>query len=142
VEEGIRVNDPVIVQSANPLDVKPEELDGLIDALKDDGLDARRTYLEQKGFGVTWWEVVLIWVAARSAETVIDRVVGDVVGWMKERYRHNPESKRPKVALIVRYEGEEGQAIEVIELKAKDAEPVRRTPKDFERYTRTKPPEP
>ncbi len=132
---------PVIVQTANPHDVKPEDLDGLIGALKDAGLDARRGYLEQKGYGVTWWEVVLIWVAARSAETVIDRVVGDVVEWMKARFRQDPESQRPKVALIVYYEGDEGHVAERVELKSADDEPVRIPAEEFERYTRTKPPE-
>jgi hypothetical protein len=55
----VRESNPVIVQTANPLDVKPEEPNGLIDALKTKGLDARHSYVEQRGFGVTWWEVVL-----------------------------------------------------------------------------------
>jgi hypothetical protein len=135
------VGDPVIVQTANPLDVRPEELDSLINVLKDEGLDARRAHLEQKGYGVTWWEVVLIWVGARTAEAVIDHVVGDVMEWMKERFRQSPENRRPKAALIVRYEGDKGQISEVVELKSVDADPVRRTSEDFERYTRTKPPE-
>ncbi len=71
-------------------------------------LDVRRGYLEQRGFGVTWWEVVLIWMAARTGEAVINQLVGDVVEWMRDRFRQNPESKRPKVALLVFYEGDEG----------------------------------
>lgn len=135
------MSDPVIVQTANPLDVKPEELDGLIDALNDKRLDARRSRVEQRGHGVTWWEVVLIWVAARSAEAVIDRVVGDVVEWMKDRFRQNPDSTRPKAAVIVLYEGEEGHATEKVELRSADEEPVRSPVEEFERYTRRKPPE-
>jgi hypothetical protein len=143
VEEGVRdVNDPVIVQTANPLDVKPEDLDGLISALEDEGLDAQRAYVEQRGYGVTWWEVVLIWVAARSAEAVIDRVVGSAVEWMKDRFRQELEHKpRPKVALIVYYEGEEGHVAEKVELKSADDEPIRKPTDEFERYTRKKPPE-
>ena len=131
----------MIVQTANPLIVKPEELDGLIDALKDKGLDARRSSVEQRGYGVTWWEVVLIWVAARSAETVIDQVVGDIVEWMKDRFRQDPENTRPKVAMIILYKGEEGHATEKIELRSGDGEPVRSPMEEFERYTRKKPPE-
>ncbi len=52
------MSDPVIVQTANPRDVKLEDLDGLISALEDQGIDARRAYADQRGFGVTWWEVV------------------------------------------------------------------------------------
>jgi hypothetical protein len=141
VEEGVRVSDPVIVQTANPLDLRPEELDGLITTLRDEGLDARRKYLEQKGFGVTWWEVVLFWLAARTGEAVVNQVVGDAVEWMKDRFRQHPESNRPKCAIIILYEGDEGQASEVIELPSADAEPVRRPAHEFERYTRTRPPE-
>jgi hypothetical protein len=108
---------PITVPTANPLDVKLAELDGLIDALKDEGLDARRAHLEQKGYGVTWWEVVLIWVAARTAEAVIDQVVGDVVKWMRDRFRQNPESRRAKAALIVPYEGDEGMTSKMVRLE-------------------------
>jgi hypothetical protein len=66
VEKGVRVSEPVIVQAANPLDVRPEELDSLIATLQDEGLDVRRAHQEQRGYGVTWWEVLLIWVAART----------------------------------------------------------------------------
>lgn len=133
------MSDQVIVQSSN---VQLEDLDGLIDALKGEGLDVRRgAYVEQKGRAVTWWEVVLIWVAARSAETVIDRVVGDAVEWMKDRFRQNPKNKRPKVAMIVYYEGEEGYVAENVQLKTPDDEPVRSPSEEFERYTRKKPPE-
>jgi hypothetical protein len=135
------MSDPVIVQTANPLDVKLEDLDGLISALEEEGLDARRAYVEQRGYGVTWWEVLLIWVSARSAEAVIDQVVGNAVEWMKDRFRQSPESKRPKVALIVYYEGEEGHVAERVELKSADDEPIRKYTDEFERYTRKKPPE-
>jgi hypothetical protein len=144
VEEGVRrVNDPVIVQTANPRQVKLEDLDGLISALEDEGLDARRAYAEQRGYGVTWWEVVLIWVSARSAEAVIDRVVGGAVEWMRDRFRREPRGRqpRPKVALIVYYEGEEGHAAEKVEMRTADDEPIRKPTDEFERYTRKKPPE-
>jgi hypothetical protein len=72
---------------------------------------------------------------------VINAVVGDVVGWMRDRFRRHPENRRPKAALLVFYEGDEGHATEVVELKSEDAEPVRRPSEEFERYTRTKPPE-
>jgi hypothetical protein len=81
----------------------------------------------------------VIWMAARTGEAVIDQVVGDVVEWMRGRFRHNPESKRPKAALIILYEGDEGRTSEVVEIRSADAQPVRRTPEDYERYTRTKP---
>ncbi len=136
------MSEPVIVQTANPRIVKPEELGGLVSALENDGLDVRLAYAEQRGYGVTWWEVLLIWIGARTGEAVIEQVVGDVVGWMRDRFRQEPErSQRPKVALLVFYEDDEGEATEAVELKSADDEPVRRPTEEFERYTRKKPPE-
>ncbi len=131
--------DPVIVQTANPLDVRPEELDGLVSNLRNEGLDARPAYVEQRDYAVTWWEVVLIWLAARTGEAVIDAVVGDVVEWMRHRFREDPENRRPKAALIILYDGAEGRASEVVELNSAEDEPVRRIPEEFERHTRKKP---
>ena len=140
--EEVWMSEPVIVQTVNPRIVKPEDLESLVSALEDNGLDVRLTYAEQRGYGVTWWEVLLIWMAARTGEAVIDQVVGDVVGWMRARFRQEPEkSPRPKVALLVFYEDDEGEAIEAVELRSADDEPVRRPTEEFERYTRTKPPE-
>lgn len=137
------MSDPVIMHTANPRIVKPEDLGGLVSTLEDRGLDVRLGYSEQRGYGVTWWEVLLIWMAARTGEAVIDQVVGDVVGWMRDRFRQEPEnSPRPKVALLVFYEGDEGEATEAVELRSADDEPVRRPTEEFERYTRTKPPAP
>jgi len=86
---------------------------------------------------------VLIWVSARSAEAVIDRVVGSAVEWMRERFRRVPEGQkpRPKVALIVYYEGEEGHVAEKVQMRTADDEPIRKPTDEFERYTRKKPPE-
>ena len=72
---------------------------------------------------------------------MINQVVGATVEWMRARIRQNPESGRPKATLMILYEDDKGVTSEVIELRSADAEPVRRLPEEFERYTRTKPPE-
>src|SRR5918993_1816910 len=138
----------ILVQSSNPLDVRPEELSTLVDDLQNRGMDARLAYREQKGYGVTWWEVVLIWaplyVGTRFAEAAINELAAAAVEWMKERFRRDPENERPKVALIVPYEedkGDEGIVNLVIEVRSADSEPVSRPPEEHERRPRRKPPE-
>ena len=46
----------IIIEPANPLDLKPEELAGLAIAIRDldPSLDVRLGYREQRGYGVTW----------------------------------------------------------------------------------------
>ena len=132
-----------MVQPDNPLDVKPEELRGLVEdvsGLRQDTFLAYRDYVPGT-YGVTWWEVVTIWVGLRVSEAVIEQVVGFAASWMKERFSNHPSTRnRPKAVRIVKYEGDTGIAIEFVELKSPDTKPVRRSPKAFELYTRKKPP--
>ena len=52
----------ILVQPDNPLDVKPEALQGLVEGIRELGRDATLTYHdpEEGTLGVTWWEVVTI----------------------------------------------------------------------------------
>jgi hypothetical protein len=52
----------ILVQPDNPLDVKPEALQGLVDGIRKLDEDAKIAYNDSKegAFGVTWWEVVTI----------------------------------------------------------------------------------
>ena len=58
---------------------------------------------------------------------------------MRERYRQDPEDTRLRGARIFLYDGEEGRVFEIVELESVDAEPIRKSPEDFERYTQKKP---
>jgi hypothetical protein len=148
------MTDPVIVQTLHPVDFSVEEAERLVAALEDEGLEARRYKVGadhlvegQEGYGpFEPYELVLIWLALRTGEAVVNQVVDIVVEWMREQFRREPDGKRPKRAFIVLYEGDEGQTSEVLELEAADAEPVRRPPQEDqgvyfeERRTRSKPP--
>ncbi len=81
-----------------------------------------------------------IWVGLEVSKSVINQIVALAAEWMKARFELDPENKRPKVIRIVRFEGGEGQIEEVLELKASQDEPQRKTPEAFESYTRKKPP--
>ena len=135
----------VLVQPDNPLDVRPDKLRGLVEDLRGIGQDAFIAYYApQPGrYGVTWWEVVTVWVGLRVSEAVIEQVVGFAVSWMRERFRTHPHPAtrdRPKVVRIVKYEGETGITVELVELENPHARAVRKSPEAFEMYTRKKPP--
>jgi hypothetical protein len=137
------MSDAILVQPDNPLDVKPEEVRGLMEdvrGLRQDAFLAYRDYVPGT-YGVTWWEVVTVWVGLRVGEAVIEQVVGFAVSWMRERFRNHPStSDRPKAVRIVTYDGETGIVRETIELRSADEKAVRRSPEAFELYTRKKPP--
>ena len=136
------MSEPILVQPTGPKGhMPPETVQGLIEDLRGEGLDARLAYEEIPGGGVSEWDLVMIWIALRGSEAVINQVVGLAVEWMKNRFRQDPEDTRPRAAQIILYEGDEGEVSVVVELKSADEEPVRRTPEDFERYTRKKPAE-
>ena len=136
------MNDPILVQPTGPMGwMPPETVDGLIEALRAEGLDARISYDEQPGGGMEPVEFVFLWLAARSGEAVINQVIQLAVEWMRERFRQDPEDTRLRGARIFLYEGDEGEVSVIVELDSADQEPVYRSPKDFERYTEKKPPE-
>jgi hypothetical protein len=123
--------------------VKLEELRDLLEDARGITRGAFIAYRDRRPgeFGVTWWEVVTIWVGLEVSKAVIDRLVGFAISWMQERFRNNPgRSDRPKAVRFVRYEGETGIAFEYVEIEYPDAKPVRRSPDPSELYTRKKPP--
>jgi hypothetical protein len=86
------------------------------------------------------WDLIVLWVAARAGEAVIHQVVQMAIRWMRRRFRQYPEDPpRSRFAEIVLYEGDEGELFEIVELRSADEEPIRRSPADFEHYTRKKP---
>jgi hypothetical protein len=54
------VSSTVLVQTDNPLDVRPEELRDLVEGIRELAQESNLAYYdpEEGAFGVTWWEVV------------------------------------------------------------------------------------
>lgn len=147
--------EPVLVRPDNPVDIDREDLDHLIDKLRSEGLDARPARFEGEGFGVDqWYEIVAIWIGIEASKAIINQAIEVAMGWARERFRRPleesdhlqglPRSSQRQKGLriqIVQYEGNEGRVVEVIELEAEDADPVRRPPEGYERNTRFRPSE-
>jgi hypothetical protein len=117
----------------------PETVESLVEDLRAGGLDARIAYDETPGGGPLEWATVMIWVADHVSGELIGIVVGYALKWMRDQFRQG--DSRPKAAEIIRYEGDEGTIVEIIELKSPNDEPNRISPVDFERYTQKKPAE-
>ncbi len=150
------MSDPVLVHPVTPGGIRREDLDELVEGLRSGGLDARPARVEGEGFGVDqWYEIVAIWIALEASKAVINQAVTEAVEWARERFRRSseeesghlrglPRSSRRHKGLrveIVEHESNEGQVVEVVEIDAEDAEPVRRPPEGYERNTRFRPSE-
>ena len=151
------MREPVLVRSDTPVDIARDDLDNLIEKLRSEGLDARPARIEGEGFGIDpWWVIVSLWIGREAGRAGIDQLVGLAVEWAKERFRRSqeetsrsnnrlrglPESSQRQKGVrltIIRYEGNEGHAVEIVELEAEDANPLRRLPEGFERNTRFRP---
>lgn len=114
------------LKPANPLDVEPEELIGLAEEIRmiEPGYEVEIPPPEyMKGVGVTWWEVVRIYVPWHDMQTtavsiVLTKIGDATVTWMRERFKKKPG--RPKVVTIY---GPKGKVLKTIALKTADGEP-------------------
>ena len=117
----------IIIEPKNPLDVKPEDLQGLAEDIRslypdyDIKIEEGRGY---KGYALTWWECVLIWVAFRASEALIDQIVKLAVDWARERFTKSGKEKRPKSIKIF---GPDGYLVITVVLKNATDEPEIRT---------------
>jgi hypothetical protein len=88
---------------------------------------------EQRGYSVTWWEVVHIWLpwAAVAAGGVVGpaiakKIVDVAIEWARTRFARKP-NKRPKYVAIY---GPDGKVIQSVLIRDETAEPEDRTAAD------------
>lgn len=122
----------ILVRTGNPLVLPPEELEDLADAIRqlDTSYDVQTDIIEQKGYGVTWWEVInviLPWDVIISGAT--GAVITEFIHWARERFKKEQGTKRPKYVGIL---GPDGKVIRSVVLEGPDAEPEDRTDEDRE----------
>lgn len=100
-EEGRPV---IVLETINPLDMTPADLQELADALVDglDGLNVEVRYEQQYGSGVTWNEVLHLWLP--SAEFMKDAaytyLIQQVTTWLASRFKRRGNEKRPKILIV------------------------------------------
>ncbi len=114
------------LKPANPLDVEPGELVDLAEEIRklDLGSEVEIPPPEyMKGAGVTWWEVVQIYVPWHDVQTAAVSIaltkIGDAAtSWMRQRFKRKPD--RPKVVTIY---SSKGKVLRTIALKTPNGEP-------------------
>ena len=138
------MREPVLVQMMYPLPKRKQAIDVLLRRLRAEGIEARGASVGGEGGAPEiYWQVVTLWFAATTGAAIINQVVRLAVDWAKERFQQPSEPDNPRRngmrIVIVRYEGNIGQVENIIELEAEDADPVRRSPEESERFPRYKP---
>lgn len=119
----------VFLVPRNPLDLRPEKLEPLIDQIKEleNGLTVSIRTVPQRGYGVTWWEVleiVIIYVGAKGLDAAVghpiqlllDKITEKVRDWYQRR-RAEEGNTRP---LSLTFRDEEGRALRSVEMQESD----------------------
>lgn len=143
----------IVLQPANPLDLRPEELEDLAHAIR--GIDsnyevgiAGEEEVDPRRRGVTWYEILTIWLPAVSGDISLLIIVGQAIAWARRRFqqqeadqiqRHQQElaqrlrrgrkpkphiTRRPKYIRIL---GPNGEVLKVVLVKDPESEPEDRT---------------
>jgi hypothetical protein len=125
----------VLLETNNPLDVTPEDLDGLADLLEaaEPGARVEIGYEDQYGSGVTGHEVLLFWIP--NAEAIRDglyvALITACLGWLRERSKRKPSEHRTKSLTV--YDASTGKPIRRWILKDAESEPTEEQPEPMRR---------
>jgi hypothetical protein len=114
----------IVLEPQNPNDLTPEKLQSLVDALKAASreVSVEFAHREQRGYGVTWWEVLNVWikdpavvggVAGAASAKVVEKLVEVVIDWLKRRHSDKATKKRPKIVTILDHEGNVLKSVEL-----------------------------
>jgi hypothetical protein len=103
----------IVLQPGNPLDLTSEDLMPLVHGLERLGSEGQEVIITERptrGYGVTWWQVLLIYVGMKAGDALINSVVSSAVDWAKN---HLSEGGRPHYIGIYGPDGEIIRAVEV-----------------------------
>lgn len=113
----------LLLVPGNPRDLTPQKLADLVSDLSTD-YSADVGVVEQRGYGVTWWEVLLIYIGTKGVDAIVgrafdealDRVEASVRRWVSGR-RQAEDTTRPFFFAIY---DEDGELVKAIELPRDD----------------------
>lgn len=134
----------IILESKNPGDIKPEEVQELAELIHtlNLGYKVELATSEQRGYGVTWYEVLYIWLpgaliagGAIALKQIIQEVAKIAVQWARERLKKKATSKRPTYIAIY---GPDGKVLKSIVVKDAIQEVEDRTEQDREEQRKVK----
>lgn len=111
----------VLLVPGNPLDVRPDDLEPLVVAIRADlSLTVDVGVVPQRGYGVTWWEALYIYLGTKALDAVtghafqlaLDGITEKAQQWYRGR-RDLKDSKRPFYLGILDEEGTVLRALEI-----------------------------
>jgi hypothetical protein len=124
----------VILEPGNPHDFDQKELDELSKRLQEEhDVDVRTAFRPERGYGVTFHEVINVFVNVSEAASSIAggvAVLKTVVTWAQNRWRkdrdNDPRSKpRPRVVML--YDGT-GKLLKRVTVDSPSGEPTEEEP--------------
>ncbi len=123
----------IILRPGNPLDITSDDLEDLAQLLRglDEGYDVQVTTKEQRGYGVTWWEVILIWFLARGSAVLdaeVEAMMRLAIDWARKRFFRSPG--RPKYIAIY---GPDNKVLKSVLVKTESEEVENLTMEDRKR---------
>lgn len=127
----------ILIEPQNPLDLRPEDLQDLISAIQEiaPSYDVRLAYLDNEAVGVTFHEVLHIWLlSAPFTAPLLTEITKLGTGWLRERFKKYPN--RPKSLVIY---GPNNKPLKGVVLKHINEEPEDDSGLD-KRATRNRPP--
>jgi hypothetical protein len=114
----------VLIVPGNPLDVRPEDLEPLVEEIKlgnDLTVDVR-VPPPQRGYGVTWWEVVVIYLLTKGADAVVGRGYQLILDKITEKVKHWYQERRLKRGnnrpLSLTFRDDQGHVLRALEMRA------------------------
>lgn len=132
----------VLLVPGNPRDLTPETLEPLVADLSEH-YTADVAVTQQRGYGVTWWEVLIIYVASKGADAIVgrafneilDRLEATVRAWLGRRREAAEEKSRPFFMAVY---DEDGELLRALELPV-DGDPIDVTDREREKGRRPPP---
>lgn len=131
----------ILLEPQNPYDISPRDLDLLAERMQTLSKDCDvlvAYYIPPPGaqatYQVTLWEVLTIWIASQAGAALIHQIVQMTVEWMKQRFAKEPldRQERSKYIRIVKYDSENKEVIEVIEITHPKEDPKHKVPSEEE----------
>lgn len=113
--------DRIIIQTKNPRDITFEEADELAQEIRSLDLkwDVRVISGKQVGYGVTWSEILHIWLPTAGVivmTEIIHEITKLAIKWARQRFKKEGPSIRPRPVYVAIY-GPDGKVLKSVVIK-------------------------
>ena len=124
----------ILLETINSDDLTPEELEELADILSEQlpGFEIEIGFDEQYGAGVTWHEVLRVWLPDPTSlkDDVYAVLLGACFEYMRSRFSRKHGGRRPKTIVI---HDRSGREIDSFTITESEGDPKKQPPKELVR---------